>query len=323
MGNYNCSVQTDEETLFKDTSFDLNASDTRVKRPIQYGLDAEPEVEDNSVQEPEITPVEVAPEQRAPITDHSPKYPEAEETLEMNYMTEKVNDTYHSKQRITKAEETDDYPDMGPYMYPQTGTTYQGQYHVGEKYGNGLEVYNNGGSYEGEFINDTKDGYGREIIGGNQHEINGRENAQKELIEEGYEEGDYYEGHWINGLRHGDGYETKNNGEMQYQGNWRNGKKNGRGKETISGANGHYKVLSTIMHDPANEQQDARSSRTSRYSHQEMEVDAVYDGTWKDNLKHGKGKWAWSDGSVYTGDFNQDNIEGYGEFQFYFFEIYA
>jgi hypothetical protein len=37
-------------------------------------------------------------------------------------------------------------------------------------------------------------------------------------------------------------------------------------------------------------------------------VGAKYEGNWLDHMKHGKGKWTWSDGSSYEGDFLEDKI---------------
>lgn len=39
-----------------------------------------------------------------------------------------------------------------------------------------------------------------------------------------------------------------------------------------------------------------------------------YEGDWKDNVKHGKGKFIYLDGKVYEGDFFNNKKEGRGMF---------
>ena len=37
-----------------------------------------------------------------------------------------------------------------------------------------------------------------------------------------------------------------------------------------------------------------------------------YHGEWKEGRMHGKGKFEWFDGKVYTGDYSNDVKDGYG-----------
>jgi len=40
---------------------------------------------------------------------------------------------------------------------------------------------------------------------------------------------------------------------------------------------------------------------------------AVYDGDWKDDIKNGEGKSTYPDGIVYEGDFKDDKKNGMGK----------
>ena len=58
------------------------------------------------------------------------------------------------------------------------------------------------------YINDYRDGYGKEI----------------------FENGEYYIGEYKNNLRHGKGTDYYSNGNINYEGEYSNGKKEGNGK---------------------------------------------------------------------------------------------
>jgi hypothetical protein len=82
-----------------------------------------------------------------------------------------------------------------------------GDYYIGElennlKHGKGIIYYNNGKiKYEGDFINDKYEGYGKYID----------------------ENGEYYIGEWSNGLRHGKGTIYNKNNTIKYEGDFVNG----------------------------------------------------------------------------------------------------
>jgi hypothetical protein len=47
-----------------------------------------------------------------------------------------------------------------------------------------------------------------------------------------------------------------------------------------------------------------------------VEKKGIYEGEWKDNLRHGKGKYTWANGDVYEGDFLEGKRSGYGRYLF-------
>jgi hypothetical protein len=41
-------------------------------------------------------------------------------------------------------------------------------------------------------------------------------------------------------------------------------------------------------------------------------VESSYDGAYKNNMRHGKGKFVWGDGDVYDGEWANDEMHGEG-----------
>lgn len=167
-----------------------------------------------------------------------------------------------------------------------------------EKITNGILYGNNGDYYEGEFINDKKEGYGILIYkNGTRYEgvlKNNKHNGYGKLIQldgevfigewkDGkingngvryHSNGDRYIGCYINNIRNGNGHYIFTNGDS-YEGNWSNGKANGKGKFTFKNGN-------------------------------------VYEGEFVDNVICGKGVFTMSSGDVYTGTFKNGLINGRG-----------
>ena len=78
---------------------------------------------------------------------------------------------------------------------------YIGQWKNGLRHGKGTEYYSNGKiKYEGDYINDKREGNGKYI----------------------WEDGEYYIGQFKNGLRHGKGTMYYSNGEIKSEGDWIN-----------------------------------------------------------------------------------------------------
>ena len=135
-----------------------------------------------------------------------------------------------SPESMAKKKNTD--PDKC-FVYPSSGATYKGSFHpthFGVRHGQGLFIWKNGASYEGEWRMNNRHGYGRQI----------------------FEDGDYYEGAWSNdkasgeglyvgvdgtvynggfldNLQHGFGEERREDGTL-YVGEWKFSHKEGDGK---------------------------------------------------------------------------------------------
>jgi len=116
-----------------------------------------------------------------------------------------------------------EYDDYGDYKI------YEGEYLNERKNGYGKEYYDNGGiKFEGIYINGTKwNGTGYtdknesafELIDGNG------------LVKEYYDNGKLqFEGEYLKGEKHGQGKEYYKNGKLKFEGEYLNGEKNGKGK---------------------------------------------------------------------------------------------
>lgn len=118
------------------------------------------------------------------------------------------------------------------------GATYEGEFQNGLKEGYG-KAFNNSSYYEGEWVNDKRNGYGvqKEDIGVIKFDYDGEwennlENGQgKKIIRILWIEM-VYEGEWKDGIRHGYGTFIDRSGNI-YEGEWKNDQPHGVGKMTL------------------------------------------------------------------------------------------
>ncbi len=218
--------------------------------------------------------------------------------------------------------ETDEegYPSGQGTLNYYTGDIYTGDFSDGKRNGLGKTVFKAGGSYEGEYKDDSMSGKGKmiyangDIIEGQfeNNLPNGSCNVKyadgtsyigelKDGVREGegkflYENGDVYEGSFKNGFRSGYG-EYRYAGGAVYKGNWIDGVQNGEGSFT-----------------------DALGSYTGGFSGGVFTGQGVYkyangdiyEGTWSKGKPHGNGKLT-SGGEVYEGSFLNGIISGSGQ----------
>ena len=191
------------------------------------------------------------------LSRHAPKSSIANTVQKMNEMSDTVKEI-HTKEGVpkdTKQHLTDkynEYPYLGPYKF-QDGETYEGQFKDGLRHGFGKQIWPDGSIYEGFWENDQCNGKGRLI------------NA----------EGHVYFGDWVNDKADGNGIFKHTDGTM-YEGEWKDDVQNGYGKE--------------VWNDGS-----------------------VYEGMYLDSLKHGHGVFQWADGSKYEGQFERNDISGQGK----------
>ncbi len=88
-------------------------------------------------------------------------------------------------------------------------------------------------------------------------------------------------GTFYEGKLHGYGICWFKNGN-RYEGEWKHGKQDGNGKMFWT----------------------------------DEKVGDYYEGEWKDDHRHGQGKYVWSKGSSYTGNFQMNDLEGFGVYTF-------
>lgn len=218
--------------------------------------------------------------------------------------------------------ETDEngYPSGHGTLNYYNGDVYTGDFSGGKRNGSGKTVFKAGGSYDGEYKNDSMSGAGK-MIYANGDIIEGEfENnlpngactvkyadgtayvgTLKDGIREGegkftYENGDVYEGGFKNGFRSGYG-EYRYVGGAVYKGNWIDGVQNGEGSftDSLGSYTGNFSggVFS--------------GQGVYKYANGD-----VYEGAWSGGKPHGKGKLT-SGGEVYEGGFVNGVISGSGQ----------
>jgi hypothetical protein len=148
---------------------------------------------------------------------------------------------------------------------------------TGKKNGFGIQKFNDGSVYKGNFINDKTSGFG--IFFHSDGDIQKGEFFNG--ITKGY--GEYYHkkeviyyGYWLDDIQYGIGYEIWAE-SSEYFGNYYDGKK--------------YGIGTYIWADKTK-----------------------YEGEWKNDIREGYGIYSFKNGNVYKGEFRNNYMNGYGEF---------
>jgi len=232
----------------------------------------------------------------------------------------------------------DCYSGQGSYIYP-SGAKYVGEFRNGKINGKGILFFSNGNKYIGEWKNHYREGYGR-LLYSNGDEYEGNFKGSK-FHGDGvisYTSGDEYDGNWVANAMQGIGIYSFNNGDRyegyfkdnkfngqgtmlyasggKYVGKWRNNKKNGKGilydrngrKTEGNWANGK---LSNRENTQTQSTASNSSSNSSGNSGNYSDLNKLRDCN-KIYCKTGKGKFTYSDGSKYTGDFVNGSPQGRG-----------
>ncbi len=136
-------------------------------------------------------------------------------------------------------------------------------------------TYTDGGVYEGEAMDDKREGKGTMT----------------------WPDGTQYVGGFKDDLKSGQGTYTWSNGD-KYEGEWKDDKINGKGALTL--ADGTKFVGEFI---------DGQKSGQGTYTWPNGDK---YEGEWKGDERNGKGTMTWSDGRNYVGEWKQDKRNGMG-----------
>ena len=165
----------------------------------------------------------------------------------------------------------------GPTMM-ENRAIYIGEWNSsGEKHGRGIQIWPDGSKYEGEWLNNKTNKYGRLI----------------------HADGDVYEGNWLNDKASGHGIYIHSNG-TKYEGNWLEDQQHGQGKE--------------IWPDGA-QYEGSYSLGSKRGQGKFIWADgSSYIGEFINNDIHGIGTYFWKDGRKYVGDWKFNKMSGKGEF---------
>lgn len=185
-------------------------------------------------------------------------------------------------------------------MYYSTGDYYEGEFINNRRDGQGIFVYKNGTKYEGMFKTNRQHGYGKltqldgEVYIGQWTE--GRINGHGVRY---HLNGDKYSGQYINNVRSGMGNYVFANGDY-YDGMWINGKANGKGRFIYSNGNSYE-----------GEFVDNQIAGKGTFNFANGDI---FKGIFRNGLLHGQGLHKNSKGETYQGEFREGKRNGYGNF---------
>jgi len=221
-------------------------------------------------------------------------------------------DEAKTTEKLSNDYQTLDYPD-GKYV---------GQTKDGKPHGQGTITWTNGDSYNGEWQNGKRTGYGNLIFtldNGDKYigELyNNLWHGQGTYI---YKTGDKYFGGYNNGKMEGQGTYTWVNGD-KYEGQHKDGIRSGQGTYTyINGDKfiGEYKndlmyegTYTLIIGDTYKGFfKDGKWHGQGTYAYKSGDE---YEGNWEEGYPSGQGTFVYADGKKYVGEFKKGKREGQG-----------
>jgi hypothetical protein len=163
----------------------------------------------------------------------------------------------------------------------ESGEIYEGEWFNGNRNGRGIVVYADGLMYEGTWLKGKEHGKGDLML------------MDRTVL---------YSGDWYEGYFHGHGTYRYPNGDV-YTGDWKEGIRHGRGEYVYGSFQAQNSSSSSSSGAAANSSEDISLLSKSQ---------PRYIGDWRDNKRHGKGRFIWPDGSVYDGDWENDLRHGRG-----------
>jgi len=216
------------------------------------------------------------------------------------------------------------------------GDTYEGTWKNSVLNGEGIRKTPNGETYKGYWENGQLNGIAEIItnIGLYQGEVvKSIENGKGKMVWNDHSE---YDGDWRDGLPHGMGNFKAANQEV-YEGDFKEGKKEGRGRKIFL----NYDIYDgewlddiicgqgTMIYGSYSPDEDNlkpkyvgewKNNMRDGFGIMRFEDESVYEGDWIANKRHGKGKlkmiFMTPEGEkqhmTYEGQFQNDNISGYG-----------
>ena len=191
---------------------------------------------------------------------------------------------------------------QGKYFFPN-GTTYTGELLNGFRHGFGkFESPKEELSYEGNWKNGLKNGYGVMKKKGSTYEGNWKDGFIDGKGKLTWKSGNIYKGDFKMGKMDGNGYMIWFNENKKYSGEWKNNVQDGFGVEIWYESKGEHKYLFNRYIG------EWKSGKRHGYGIFYYSNGAKYEGTWKENNKDGFGIFTYGDGRKYIGLFNDDNF---------------
>lgn len=133
-----------------------------------------------------------------------------------------------------------------------------------------------------------------------------------------YSDGTTYTGEFLGNLKHGFGRYTWDNYDF-YEGAWALGKRSGKGVMKYVHGDAYFGNWKDDMMNDYGVYKWMISPCTNNGDEPAHGLDRMYDvysGSWKKNMREGKGSFEMSNGDVYSGDWEKDEFSGRGEMKF-------
>ena len=158
--------------------------------------------------------------------------------------------------------------------------------------GKAIAKYPNGDSYEGYFIDGSREGRGVYRYSSNGEKYDGEwiKNFKHGIGRMTYAKAGEYNGFWENGRRHGEGVFTYTNGDV-YSGWWKFGEKEGTGTYTFKSTG--MKLFG---------EWSAGQILQGKWIYPNG---MFYEGSFENNKPKGAGKWVFKNGNVLDGQYEQ------------------
>ncbi len=180
----------------------------------------------------------------------------------------------------------------GVLIFP-TGSSYDGHWHNDEMHGYGMYKFPNGDQYAGEFKKNERNGYGSSIL----------------------TNGGAYTGYWKDSQMHGQGILQYSSGEKT-EGVFLNGKIHLAKKVKLTNPNNFPPCPKANTNKSKDKEKPFEWNNCwglFRYENKfSLKRGDVYEGEWRNGLKHGLGTYYWSFGQKYVGQWKSDKADGYG-----------
>ena len=215
--------------------------------------------------------------------------------------------------------------------------SYEGLFVNGVMHGRGRYRWANGMHYEGEFHYNQITGYGRyewpdqsfyegEVLNGVRHGVGLFKTLTSRVSYSGqwahgkrhgrgimyYGEHSWYKGDWVDSIRHGWGVRRFTTGNV-YEGQWSRGKRHGEGTMRWLTSNESYtgQWKNGIQHGCGTHTWYLQRVPGSQYP-----LRNEYIGDFNASLRHGRGKFFFASGAVYSGEWESNKKHGWGKFIF-------
>ena len=243
--------------------------------------------------------------------------------LEKNLLSKKIIDLENGE-RYQGDIDSNNLKEGNGIQFYNNGDKYIGQWKNNLKEGKGTYIFNNGNKYVGEWRNNVKEGKGKIYRKDGQIlEANWKNNKIDGKIIIYYSDGQRYEGDYKNEKMDGNGIFYYNNGD-KYDGEWKNNLKEGKGSfyynngekyegdwnKNLKEGKGIFDYINGEKYD-GYWKNDLREGKGIYYSDK---GNKIYDGDWKEGKMEGKGTFFYNNGDRYEGDWKDGKIIGKGTF---------